>query len=94
MPTLLSLFNNNNTHNKEHGCACNCHEDNSTIIFTPTRWFPRIKRRSSSSSSTCTAVSYEDHSSRVSSDYTAVDMEENHILEFEKLYSLAVDEVK
>ncbi|KAG2204648.1 hypothetical protein INT47_011943, partial [Mucor saturninus] len=69
-------------------CTCNCHEDTSTIIFTPTRWFPRIKRRSSSSS-TCTTVSYE---SRVSSEYS-LDAEEKQILEFEQLYSLAVDEM-
>lgn len=94
MPTLSSLFNNNNTH-KDHSscCSCNCHDqDNSTIIFTPTRWFPRIRRRSSSSSS-CTTVSYEDQSSRrVSSEYI-VDIEDKQILEFERLYSLAVDEV-
>lgn len=84
MPTLLSLFNNSH---KEHSscCTCNCHEDSASMIFTPTRWFPRIKRRSSSSSS----VSYD---SRTSSEYVS-ETEERQIVEFEKLYSLAVDEV-
>lgn len=39
-------------------CSCTCHNNNettptspTTTIFTPTKWFPRIRRRSSSASS-------------------------------------------
>jgi hypothetical protein len=47
-------------------CSCACHSHNepnensnspTTMIFTPTKWFPRIRRRSSSSSSTTTTCS-------------------------------------
>ncbi|GAA5810019.1 hypothetical protein MFLAVUS_003434 [Mucor flavus] len=87
MPTLSSLlFNQKQEHSSS--CHCHCHHEDS-ILFTPTRWFPRIRRRSSSSSS---VSSIEDHPNKhhISTEYI---LQQKHIEEFENLYSLAVDEM-
>ncbi|CEP11322.1 hypothetical protein [Parasitella parasitica] len=89
-------------------CTCGCHyqqqytsnnisEEPSTIILSPTRWFPRIRRRSSSASS-CTSFFDENSTSsanssrRPSAEYIH-EIEDKQIDEFEELYRLAVDEM-
>ncbi|KAI8059083.1 uncharacterized protein B0P05DRAFT_517208 [Gilbertella persicaria] len=80
-------------------CNCGCHfeQENNTsnsIIKSPTRWFPRIRRRSSSSSSLSFYDSLSANSPRESNEYHINVEEEKQIEEFGEMYKFAVDEME
>ncbi|KAI7871477.1 hypothetical protein BDF14DRAFT_1761449 [Spinellus fusiger] len=104
MPSITSLsariFGSDKSHTHTHTtlstppcCSCGCHQSIFTSSpppspFTPSRWFPRIRRRSSSSSSGETRSQHPTY-------YTLAEQEHLSKLyhEFKEHYTFAEDEM-
>ncbi|KAL0075331.1 hypothetical protein J3Q64DRAFT_1776020 [Phycomyces blakesleeanus] len=101
MPSIISFSARFFGIDKSHSttsCTCGCHQSiSASNTFTPSRWFPRIRRRSSSASeeTRSRSRSQAQAQTQMQTQYTVAEQEQLSRLytEFKEYHTLAEDEM-